>query len=92
MKIPFHHNKPRNLLQVRINSPEEVIWEGTAEAVSSTNSQGIFDILPEHANFVTLINNQPILIKKYGSENLVFHFYYAVIHNENNTINIFAHV
>ena len=41
-------------LQVRIVSPKGEVFKGEATAVSSRNSVGNFDILPQHANFVTL--------------------------------------
>jgi F0F1-type ATP synthase epsilon subunit len=40
---------------VAVTSPDKVIWEGKGISVSAENSTGRFDILPEHANFVTII-------------------------------------
>lgn len=40
---------------VTVRSPEKTVWEGDATAVSSENSSGTFDILAEHANFVTML-------------------------------------
>lgn len=55
------------MLSVIIRSEEEeTAWEGKADSVSSCNSQGEFDILPKHANFVTIIKNKPIEIQKKG--------------------------
>ena len=51
-----------DLLKVKIYSPEKVIYDGTAKSVSSQNSDGVFDILPKHANFITIVQNQPIKI------------------------------
>jgi len=50
-------------LEVVVNSPDKLIWEGKAYSISSENSAGVFDILPEHANFVTMIENKPITIR-----------------------------
>ena len=78
-------------LSVSINSPEEVIWQGIADSVSSTNTQGSFDVLPEHAHFITIVDNEAIVIRN-GSEELRFNFYYSVLHAENNNVHIFAHI
>lgn len=51
------------LLRVKITSPQKIVWEGKAEWVSSENSAGKFDILPLHANFITIIENKPIKVK-----------------------------
>ncbi len=51
-------------LNVTVSSPDEVIWKGNkVQSVSSENSVGPFDILPEHSNFVTLIKNKPVIVR-----------------------------
>lgn len=40
-----------------VRNPEKVIYDGTAWAISSVNDRGIFDILPEHINFITMIKD-----------------------------------
>lgn len=82
------------ILHVRIISPQKLIHEGQAYAVSSENSKGKFDILPFHANFVTLVEEQPILIRP--TENtpkdkiLTFKFPLAVISVAENSVNIYT--
>jgi len=53
------------VLQVKISTPTEVLWEGEAASVSSVNSQGTFDILPKHANFVTLVKGDPPSLQRF---------------------------
>jgi len=78
-------------LKVKISSPEGVLWEGTAFAVSSKNSQGKFDILPHHASFLTIVEDQPIKISSQQKEVLKeFRFPEAVIYNENNSVSIYT--
>ena len=48
--------------KIRISNPHEVVWEGTATALSSENSQGKFDVLSQHANFITIIKEKPITL------------------------------
>lgn len=79
------------LLQVKISTPTEIVFEGEAESVSSTNSQGNFDILPFHANFVTLVQKEPIRVKSGGREKQ-FSFKNAVIHTNKSIVNIYGDV
>lgn len=79
-------------LQVKIISPKEIIFEGPAFAVSSKNVAGNFDILPEHANFVTLLQGEPIRIKKTGKEELTFNFPLAIIYARGNQVKIFTEI
>lgn len=77
------------LLNVKILTPKTVLFQGPAQSVSSKNSQGAFDILPEHANFITIIQNQPIIIRS-KQEALTFNFSQAIVYNSNNSVSIFA--
>ncbi|HBD02255.1 MAG: hypothetical protein UX38_C0012G0012 [Microgenomates group bacterium GW2011_GWC1_46_16] len=43
------------ILQVIIRLKDRILWQGEATSFSSTNQIGPFDILPEHARFVGLI-------------------------------------
>ncbi len=54
-------------LTVKIISRGEKIYDGTCQTVTSHNEVGEFDILPIHANFISLIQRYVILNK--GQEN-----------------------
>lgn len=85
-------NKKGLLLQVKISTPTEVLWEGEATSVSSENSQGRFDILPHHANFVTLVQKGvPIMVRTTQRERQ-YSFKNAVIHTERNSVRIYGDV
>lgn len=87
-------NKPAQsqILSVKIISPKEDIFNGEALSVSSVNSAGKFDILPEHANFITLVQNVPIEIIKLNKEKVTFTFPLAIIYNTNNKIKIYTDI
>lgn len=56
-------NKTResDVLFVIVHSPEGIMFQGVCRAISSRNLLGTFDILPNHENFITHINNDLIL-------------------------------
>lgn len=78
-------------LSVRVNSPDRVLWEGTAVSVSSKNSQGPFDILPFHANFVSIIENEKIKIDT-GSEIKEYTFPHSVIYVHSNHVYVYTNI
>lgn len=78
------------ILDVKIMTPKEVIYQGQALAVSSQNSQGKFDILPLHTNFITYIEKFPITILKIDKTPVVFNFSQAIIHYSENQVAIYA--
>lgn len=53
----------KNTLTVKILSPTQTIYDGEALSISSANSLGKFDILPYHANFITLVQNTSIVLR-----------------------------
>ena len=53
----------KNTLTVKIISPTQTIFDGEAYSISSVNSLGKFDILPYHANFITLVQKNPITLR-----------------------------
>ena len=85
-------DKKTLLLHVRIVSPKKVIFEGDVLSVSSVNSSGKFDILPFHANFLTLIENKPIYVRKPNKEMLTFNFAMAIIYNRESRVDIYTDI
>ena len=53
----------QNKLNVFIRNKDRDIFSGRADTVTSLNDKGEFDILPYHANFISLINNYIYLNK-----------------------------
>ena len=83
--------KSDNLVNVKISTPTDVLWEGLAESVSSVNSQGPFDILAKHANFVTLVQGEPISVRTDQRERQ-YSFKNAVIHTDKDSVRIYGDV
>lgn len=81
-----------SLLQVRIIAPKEELFSGEALSISSTNSSGKFDILPLHANFVTLVENIPIIVRKADKTEEKFEFPMAIIYASRNQVKIYTDV
>ncbi|TSC66664.1 MAG: Uncharacterized protein CEO21_133 [Microgenomates group bacterium Gr01-1014_80] len=83
---------PNNLLNVRIVTPGAVVYEAQAISVSSINSAGKFDILPQHANFITIVEKSPIIIRMEKNRRLTFNFPVAIIFNMKNIVNIYTDI
>lgn len=79
-------------LNVRIDSPEKVIWEGKATSVSSVNSEGNFDILPEHASFITFVENKPVIVREEKKELGRYTFERAILYVHNNVVTIYTNI
>lgn len=81
-----------NFLKVRILSPRQVIFEGEALSVSSKNTVGEFDILPFHANFISLIENNAVRIRRPNRQIMTFAVPFAILYHSNNMVNIYTDI
>lgn len=45
-------------LQLRIQSANKLLFQGEVKSVSTHNEKGIFDILPFHENFISLVDRK----------------------------------
>jgi len=81
-----------DLLTVRINSPDKILWEGEAEWVSSENKDGVFDILPYHSNFVTIIEDKDIKVKLVHGEVVTYKYPRSVIYAHSNSVKIYTKI
>jgi len=82
----------KKLLEVKVFcSPiiEKEPFRGEAEAVSSQNRLGKFDILPEHANFITLIFGSLIIHTFPDKKKLAYQFERGVLEVSENKVNVF---
>lgn len=57
-----------DLIKVDIRNRKEQFFRGEAHTVTSLNDTGEFDVLPKHANFVTLIRGFVIIDKGMPTE------------------------
>lgn len=78
-------------LHVRIISPKQLLLDTEAESVSSKNLQGNFDILPQHANFLTVVEKQPIIVRVKDQKPLKFDLPLAIIFATENKVNIYTY-
>lgn len=79
------------LLRVTVKSPGQKLFEGTAEAVSSNNERGRFDILPFHANFISLIKDF-VIIHQRNKKPLQIPMEAGIVKAYENTIKILVGV
>ena len=75
------------LLSVTIKRPERVEFLGKATAVTSLNMRGQFDVLPYHANFITLIKEK-VTIHLENKEPVSYTLQSGIIKVANDTVTV----
>lgn len=81
----------KKLLEVKVicsSVIEKEPFRGKAEAVSSQNRLGKFDILPEHTNFITLIFGD-LTIQTADKRKIAYRFERGVLEVSENKVNVF---
>jgi F0F1-type ATP synthase epsilon subunit len=78
-------------LNVIARAPFNVYYEGDAEAVSATNKVGKFDILPEHADFFSILSPGEIIIET-STDPVVFNVSNGIITVRDNEVMLFVNI
>ena len=81
----------QQILSVHIRTREKVLYDGQALAVTSNDSSGMFDILPQHTNFISIIRDL-IIIRKLDGTKEVFKLEQGVMKVVNNEVHAYLGV
>jgi len=84
----MNENKFLNVKIFWLPIVKEIFFEGKAESISSQNKIGRFDILPGHANFISLIFDSLSIITE-DKKKIVYQFKKGVLEVSENKVNIF---
>lgn len=60
--------RSKDLISLTVRTREKVLFEGEVKTISSTNEIGVFDVLSQHANFVSVIKEYLTIAKPSGEE------------------------
>lgn len=75
------------ILWVIIKRPDRMEFSGNAKAVTSINMRGLFDVLPFHSNFISLIKDQ-VTIHLEEREPLIFKLQSGILKVTGNTVTV----
>ncbi len=78
-------------LKVRVMSPTNKLYEGSAVSVSARNKVGPFDVLAGHANFFSLLTESQVVVNT-GSQNLTFPISQGLLKVKNNEATLFVDI
>lgn len=79
---------PDNVFHLRIISREGVVFEDDASSISSYNEKGLFDILAQHANFISLLQKSMQIIDLQGQKKEIT-FPNALMKVTQNHVNVY---
>jgi len=77
---------------LKVSSREGVVFEGDVASVTSYNEKGRFDVLAEHANFISLINKGLEIVESNKKEKINIPFDNALIRVRENNVEVYIGV
>lgn len=78
-------------LTVSVKSRDKVFFENVARALTSYNPKGVFDILPYHANFISLVKEW-IIIHKIDGQSERIDIASGIIKVQDNRVDVFLDI
>ncbi len=82
----------KNYFHLKVQSREGVIYENDVESISSYNDVGLFDVLPQHANFISLIKQKLIIKEKNLQQAKEISFDIALLRVRENNVEVYIGV
>lgn len=83
---------PSTTIAVKIYAPFETYFEGPASSVSAANETGPFDILPQHKNFMSLLQAGTVTVRQPGKPDFNLKISRGVMHVKTDKITVFLDV
>ncbi|MGZ6004640.1 MAG: hypothetical protein ACXWLH_00655 [Candidatus Saccharimonadales bacterium] len=78
-------------MHVKVYSPYKIYFDDEAQSISAVNGTGPFDILPQHHNFLTLLDPCDVIIRTRGEQRQI-RISRAVMHVKSNQVIVFLDV
>lgn len=72
-------------IHVMVRNRKQVLFEDDVTAITSRNDTGIFDVLPEHSNFISVIKEK-VLLRKSNGENYEIILSNGIMKVKNNSV------
>jgi F0F1-type ATP synthase epsilon subunit len=77
-----------NVFHLRVISREGILFEDDVSSISSYNEKGLFDVLAQHANFISLLQKSMQIIDLQGQKKEIT-FPNALMKVSQNHVNIY---
>lgn len=83
---------PENVLAVKVYSPFRTYYDDVAVSLSAINKTGPFDILPQHHNFISLLDSCDVVIARPGGDTQRIKIAGGILHVRSNRATVMLDV
>lgn len=85
------HPAETRVLSVVARAPFHIYYEGEALSVTATNAVGIFDIMPGHADFFSVLSSDDVVIET-ASDPVTFAIHSGIITVRDDKVMLFVNM
>jgi len=79
-------------MRVKVYAPFKIYFDGLAKSMTATNRVGPFDVLPQHHNFISLLESGNIIIRMEGKADFKMHINRGIMHVKANIVRVFLDI
>lgn len=79
-------------MHAKVYAPFKVYFDGAALSISANNELGVFDILPHHRNFITLLQAGDLTVRIPDKNNLKMPITKGIMHVKADEVRVFLDV
>jgi F0F1-type ATP synthase epsilon subunit len=79
-------------MRVKVYAPFKVYFDGQAKSMTATNRIGPFDVLPQHHNFISLLEPGEVIVRIEGSDDFKMHINRGIMHVKADIIRVFLDI
>ncbi len=79
-------------MRVKIYAPFKVYYDAQANSLSAANRIGPFDVLPQHHNFISLLESGNIVVRASGKEDFSMPIKRGIMHIKADFVRVFLDI
>lgn len=86
------HKKDEPTMQVTVHSPFRIYYDGAAYSLTAENLTGVFDVLPQHRNFISLLLPCDLILRTADRGDLKVRIDGGILHVKQDQATVFLDV
>jgi F0F1-type ATP synthase epsilon subunit len=84
--------KNQTTMRAKIYAPFKVYYDGQANSITASNRVGVFDVLAQHHNFISLLEPGDVTVRAEGKEDFTMKINRGIMHVKADYVRIFLDV
>ncbi len=79
-------------MRVKIYAPFKVYFDDQANSITASNKVGPFDVLPQHHNFISLLDRGDVIVRAENKEEFKMPINKGIMHVKADIVRVFLDV